>query len=43
MMFLLRYLMIGFFSVTAVSLIAFQSIEIFQAFIETFFTDMKHK
>ncbi len=43
MLFLLRYVVIGFFSLTALSLVAFQSVEIFQAFMELFFTDMKHK
>ncbi len=42
-MMLLRYLVIGFFSVTAVSLIAFQSVEVFQAFMEMFFHDIRKK
>ncbi|WP_268964074.1 hypothetical protein [Pseudalkalibacillus berkeleyi] len=43
MLHLFRYVVIGFFSITAMSLVAFQAVEIFQAFMEIFFTDMKSK
>jgi len=32
-----RFIVIGFFSLTALSLVSFQSIEIFQAFMDSFF------
>ena len=37
MMLFFRFIVIGFFSLTALSLFSFQSIEIFQAFVDSFF------
>ncbi|WP_377891340.1 hypothetical protein [Alkalihalobacillus sp. R86527] len=37
-MHLFRFLMIGFFSMTAVSLVWFQSVEMLSSFIDFFFT-----
>lgn len=43
MVVLIRYIIIGLFSFTAASILVFQSIEIFHAFVDMFFNDYKSR